>query len=274
LQTKAAGQSASTCDATTGWQSTHDDSGVTARHEFHQRAYFVAHRHLREANGPCKLGDPRLVRRIAIGVHQHDGASANTVIKRGPQRFLGSGEIQRAHGLAMCAEALVDLDHTLIEHRRQLDPAHEKLGPVLISDTQRVAKTARDGQHRALAGALQQCVGRDRGTHLDRLDRSFRDQQPGARPAARESREPRHRWRARISERFVSRAFQTARATISVQVPQRVDPEEPPWNVGVGHRLSSIDAEGPRRLWQNDRGSRCVKTSSGFNVKAKRAASA
>src|ERR1700737_2764776 len=71
--------------------------------------------------------------------------------------------------------ALCYLDHPLIEHRRQLDPAHEKLGPVLVGDTQRVAKTARDRQHRTLAGALQQSVGRDRGTHLDGLDRALRD---------------------------------------------------------------------------------------------------
>ena len=132
-------------------------------------------RYLYESDLPRKLGKPRLVRGIAVAVQQHNGAGANTVIKRSAHRFLGSSKIERTHYLAVCAEALVDFDHALIEHRRQLDPPHEKLGPVLVGDTQRVAKTARDRQHRALAGALQQSVGRDRGTHLDGLDRALRD---------------------------------------------------------------------------------------------------
>ena len=68
--------------------------------------------------------------------------------------------------------------------RRQLDPAHEELRPVLVGDAQRVGEAARDHERGALALALEQRVGRDRGAHLDRVDRACRN-----RRARRESEE-------------------------------------------------------------------------------------
>jgi hypothetical protein len=54
--------------------------------------------------------------------------------------------------------------------RRQFDPAHEELRPVLVADAQRVGKSTRDHERRALSLALEQRVGRDGGSHLDRVD--------------------------------------------------------------------------------------------------------
>ena len=46
----------------------------------------------------------------------------------------------------------------------------EEARPVLIGDTQGIAKAARDEKHRALALALEERIGRDRRPHLHRLD--------------------------------------------------------------------------------------------------------
>ena len=81
-------------------------------------------------------------------------------------------EVERPHDLAARADPLVDFDHALVEQRRQLDPPHEELGPVLVADPQRVGEAARDHERRALALALEQRVGRDRRPHFHRLDRA------------------------------------------------------------------------------------------------------
>ena len=80
-------------------------------------------------------------------------------------------EVERTDDLAARPDALVDLDHRLVEQRRQLDPPHEQARPVLVADAQRVAEAPGDDQRRALALALQQRVGCHRRAHLHRLDR-------------------------------------------------------------------------------------------------------
>ena len=67
-------------------------------------------------------------------------------------------------------DALVDLEHALVEHLGQHDLAREDVGPVLVGDAQRVGEAARDHQQHAIALALEQRVGGDGGAHLDRLD--------------------------------------------------------------------------------------------------------
>ena len=74
----------------------------------------------------------------------------------------------------MRPDALVGLDHACIEQFRQHDVPFEQARPVLIGDAQCVAKSAGDDQHRRLALALEQRVGRHRRTHFhggDPLDR-------------------------------------------------------------------------------------------------------
>ena len=75
----------------------------------------------------------------------------------------------RTH-LAMRADALVDLDDFLVEHRRQFDVPHEQFRPVLIGDAQRVGEAARGDEHRAIALALEQRIGGDRRAHFHGVD--------------------------------------------------------------------------------------------------------
>ena len=88
-----------------------------------------------------------LVLRVAIAVHQHDraprGCRARTPRAASRSRRAASSG---AHDLAVRADALVDLDHALVQQRRQLDPAHEQLRPILVADAQRVGEAARDHQ--------------------------------------------------------------------------------------------------------------------------------
>ena len=49
--------------------------------------------------------------------------------------------VERRDDLAVRADALVDLDHALVQQGRQLDAAHEELRPVLVADAQRIARS-------------------------------------------------------------------------------------------------------------------------------------
>ena len=70
----------------------------------------------------------------------------------------------------MGCDTLVDLDHTLVEHRRQHDMPIEQPGTLLIADAKGVRKPTGDRQQRPVAFALEQSVGGDRGAHLHGLD--------------------------------------------------------------------------------------------------------
>ena len=132
---------------------------------------------------PDALGDPgerALVRRKTIPVHEHDGAGADAARERGAQRGFGRSLVECAHHLAMCAHALVDLDHFLVEHRRQFDAPHEEFRPVLVGDAQGIGETARGHEHGAVALALEQRIGCDRRAHLDGLDGVLWQRIPGA----------------------------------------------------------------------------------------------
>ena len=141
------------------------------------------------------------------------------------QCALRSRRIERLDDLAVRADALVDLDDALVQEARQLDPAHEQLRTILVTDAQRIREAARDHQRRALALALEQRVGRDGRSHLDRFD--------GVRPAsahlrripgARECPAPPHPDSAPDSRRAACAWSATPsgrRATMSVNVPPR-----------------------------------------------------
>ena len=156
-----------------------DHRGVAARHQLHQRAHFMRHRDLREADRASARRQRLLVLRITIAVHQHDRHRADAVVPGRAQARLGAGQVERHHHVAMRADALVDLDHAVVEHRRQLDPAYEELRAVLVRDAQRVGETAGDQQRRALPLALEQRVGRDRRAHLHRVDDAGRNGRAG-----------------------------------------------------------------------------------------------
>ena len=80
---------------------------------------------------------------------------------------------------AVGAHALVDFGDALIEQFRLDDFERENFRPRLIADLERVAETLGDQQQRAVALALQQRVGGDRGAHLDRADLGRRDRLAG-----------------------------------------------------------------------------------------------
>ena len=135
----------------------------------------MTHRHLHEADGAHHRRERSLVFRIAVAVHQHDGAGADAVGVRRAQVAFGGGEIELPDRVTMRAHALVDLDHALVEHARQHDPAYEELRTVLIGDAQGIGEAPSDRQHRALAFALEQGVGGNGRAHPDRLDRPGRN---------------------------------------------------------------------------------------------------
>ena len=207
-----------------------DDRGVPARHELHQRAHFVAHRYLREAQLARQRGQRALVLRIAIAVHQDDRDRPDAVGAQRSEIAPCRLEVERLHDVAMRADALVDLDDTLVEQRRQFDPAHEELRPVLVGDAQRVGKSARDGECRRLAGALEQRVGGDGRPHLDRLDDAWRNRR--ARRKAQHLADAVHRGVAVAFRIFRQQLVRRQRAVR----PARHD---------VGERAAAVDPELP-----------------------------
>ncbi len=144
--------------------------GVPARHELHQRAHLVRHGNLRVADGARQLRDFLLVLPVAVAVHEHDrdGAIALAI-----GRFEVAADLpglERNQHLPSSADALLHLDNFRIEELGQDDVPVEDARPVLVGDAQRVAKTARDEEHGALALALEERIGRHGGAHLHDLD--------------------------------------------------------------------------------------------------------
>ena len=90
-------------------------------------------------------------------------------------RRTAGGNIQQALDGAIGAHALVDFDDPLIELFGKDDLLGEDIRSRLIGDLQCIAKTLGDEQEHAVALALQQSIGGDRGAHLDVADQSGRN---------------------------------------------------------------------------------------------------
>ena len=113
-------------------------------------------------------------------MHEHDRHRIDAV---GLGRFeIGAhrGKIGRALHRAVGAHALVDFGDALVQHVGLDDLARENLRPRLVADLERVAEALGDQQQRAVALALEQRVGGDRGAHLHRADAAGRDRLAGA----------------------------------------------------------------------------------------------
>ncbi len=156
-----------------------DDRGVAARHQLHQWAHLVRDGDLRKAGFARDLRGGLLMRGVAITVHEDDRARAQSGVVRLAQCAAQRHAVERLQHLAVRAGALVGLDDPGIKQLRQHDLAFEQARPVLVGDAQRIAKPARDDEHRRLALALEQRIGRHRGTHLDRGDAFGRDRCTG-----------------------------------------------------------------------------------------------
>ena len=152
-----------------------DHGGVAAADQLDQRRHLVADRDLREAHAAGELRHALLVIGIAVGVHEHDGDGLDAVGHRLFERGAHGVEIKLALDGAVGQHALVDLDDALEQHLRLDDVLGENLRPRLVADAKRVAKALGGQQQRALALALQQRVGGDRGAHLHRADAARRD---------------------------------------------------------------------------------------------------
>ena len=108
--------------------------------------------------------------RVAIAVHEHDGDRPDPVRAGRPQlRFRGC-EIQGRQHLAAGPDPHVDLDHPLVEHLGKHDAEIEEARPGLVADAKRVPEPPVDDEQGSVALALEQRVGGDGRTHLDRID--------------------------------------------------------------------------------------------------------
>ena len=137
---------------------------------------------LREAEFARQLGDLLFVVTVAVGVHQDDGDGVDAVKLRALQLAPHRVKIERALHGAIGAHPLVDLDDPLVQHVGLDDVLGKDLRPRLVADAQCVAKALGDQQQGAIALALEQRVGGDRGAHLDRGDALARDRFAGFEP--------------------------------------------------------------------------------------------
>ena len=80
------------------------------------------------------------------------------------------GEVRLALDGSVGTHALVHFEDALVEHFRLDDVAGKDLRPRLVADLEGVAKTLGDDEERALALALEQRIGRDRGAHFHFAD--------------------------------------------------------------------------------------------------------
>ena len=98
-------------------------------------------------------------------VHQDDGERVDPASRIAAERLRAAVLVERDEHFAVDADALVDFDDPLVEHRRKHDVPREDVRPRLVSDPQRVAEAARDRQRDPLALALEQRVGGDGRAH-------------------------------------------------------------------------------------------------------------
>jgi hypothetical protein len=149
--------------------------------------------------------------------------------------------------LPSAMHALVDLDDAFIELFGQDDFLGENIRPCLVGDAERVAEAPGDDQSGAVALALKQRIGGNRGAHLDVADAFCRDGCPGRRRAGRGC----PGWRRRIGLgvfrqelALVQRAVGCAANHIG-EGAATIDPEIP----NAGHDDASRDCVPPILPW-------------------------
>jgi hypothetical protein len=150
-------------------------SGVAAADQLDQRRDLVADRHLRKIHLAGELGDALLMLRVAVGVHEHDGDGLDTVVERARKLGANALQLQLQFDRTVGADALLHFGDPLEQHLRLDDVLCKNLRPRLVADAERIAEALGRQQQGALALALQERVGRDRGAHLDRADPARRD---------------------------------------------------------------------------------------------------
>ena len=96
----------------------------------------VGLRHVFVLSEGLQVNASELVRGMPKAMKKDDGAGADASRVSVAQGGFCAGRVEFEHEVAVCADALVDLDHFLVQHRRQLDVAHEEFGAMLIGDAQ------------------------------------------------------------------------------------------------------------------------------------------
>ena len=147
-----------------------DDGGIAAADQLDERRDLVAHRYLRKADLARERGHLPLVLGVAIGMHEHDRDRPDAGGARGRKLAPQRGEVRLALDGSVGTHALVHFEDALVEHFRLDDVAGKDLRPRLVADLEGVAKTLGDDEERALALALEQRIGGDRGAHLHFAD--------------------------------------------------------------------------------------------------------
>ncbi len=108
-------------------------------------------------------------------MHEHDRDGVVALGSRVGERGAHALRIGRGLDRAVGAHALVDLDDAGIKLLGLYDVAREYARARLVADLERIAKSARGHEQRALAAPLEQRVGGDRRSHLDGADRADRN---------------------------------------------------------------------------------------------------
>ncbi len=135
----------------------------------------MAGRHLAEAELARNRCDASLVIGIAEIVQKHDGDGIDTVIARSRERRARGAFIEGLLLVPVGGDAPGDLANPLVEHLGFDDVAVEQLRAGLVADAKRIREAVVDDENDAVALALEQRIGGDRGAHLDGADQLRRN---------------------------------------------------------------------------------------------------
>ena len=142
-----------------------DQRRIPAPDQLDQWRNFVTYRDLREPSRSRQIGEPRLMCRIAIAMHQNDCDRTKAFCNRGLKGGTGGDFVELLQHRAISHDPLGNLDHPGVRRFGQHNLSHEQFWPFLRADPQCIAKAARDGKHGRLALALKQRVGGNCGAH-------------------------------------------------------------------------------------------------------------
>ena len=179
------------------------------------------------------LRDHALMRRIAIGVHEHDRDGVVALSARIGERGAHAVRIRSDFDRAVRPHALVDLDDAGIKLLGLYDVAREYARARLVADLERVTKSTRRYEQRAVAPPLEQSVGGDGRSHLDRANGAGRNWLSRS-----EAQEPANRF-----NRGVRVSGTLGQKFHRMQAPTRIAADH------VGECAAAVDPEVPGPRW-------------------------